>query len=252
MNRNLVCLLRLLVDSLPKKIRDSQLLFLFARIIFKLPKSLYNFRDDYKKGRIKNLAKYYSINSTFDLPQSSYDTDTNSFHLNLIKRYVIQTRPKSLLDVGCGTGHLIQYLNHNSFDSRLVGIDFNIPKFSQSTSISRNNNTINYVQADVVEYISSILSNSFDLVICAHFLEHVEDPKAIINEIRRISRRSLILICPLEKPFRWGFNYHLHFFQDNQSFIEMVLSEKTNHNNYITHQRLGDSMYIEHTPFPIN
>ena len=249
MNRNIVCLLRLLVDSLPKKIRDSKLLFLVARVIFKMPKSLYNFRDDYKNGKIKKLEEYYRIGSGFDMPHVSTGTDTNSFHLNLIKRYVIRTRPKSLLDVGCGTGHLIKYLNQHLFNSSLVGIDFNVPRDSPSIT---NNNSINYVQADVVDYISSIKSNSFDLVICAHFLEHVEDPKAIINDIRRISKRSLILICPLEKPFKWGYNYHLHFFQDNHSFMEMVLSDKNNNNNYITHQRLGDSMYVEDPSLPIN
>ena len=77
MNRNIVCLLRLLVDSLPKKIRDSKLLFLIARVIFKMPKSLYNFRDDYKKGRIKKLEKYYQIGSGFDMPHVSSGTDTN-------------------------------------------------------------------------------------------------------------------------------------------------------------------------------
>ena len=42
------------------------------------------------------------------------------------------------------------------------------------------------------------------------FSEHIENPDFLIREMR-ISSETLILVCPLEKPYKWGFNYHNFF-----------------------------------------
>ena len=48
-------------------------------------------------------------------------------------------------------------------------------------------------QLQILEY------NSFDVVICAHVLEHVSNLENVFREMRRICKKLLILISPLEK-----------------------------------------------------
>ena len=53
MKRDFVCLLRILIDSIPKFIRNSKTLFKFSKLIFNLPESLFSFREKYDSGEIK-------------------------------------------------------------------------------------------------------------------------------------------------------------------------------------------------------
>ena len=53
-------------------------------------------------------------------------------------------------------------------------------------------------------------------------LEHLSNPESLVQEIRRVAKKSLILICPLEKPYKWGMNYHVQFFKDSKNFVNFV------------------------------
>ena len=129
MKRDFVCCLRLFVDSLPKRIRNSSALFKLACILFDLPPSLFYFREQYKSGLITNLNMFYEHNSLLSLRQISQNTDVNSFHLRLIKKYFRSLSPgATVLDAGCGTGYLAGYLRRTAITHQYVGIDLCIDK----------------------------------------------------------------------------------------------------------------------------
>ena len=52
----------------------------------------------------------------------------------------------------------------------------------------------------------------FDTVVSTHTLEHVRDVRRAIDELRRVARRRVIVVVPSERPYRYTFNLHLHFF----------------------------------------
>ena len=52
----------------------------------------------------------------------------------------------------------------------------------------------------------------FDTVVCTHTLEHVRDLRRAIDELRRVARQRIIVVVPKERPYRYTFNLHLHFF----------------------------------------
>ena len=62
LKRDCVCIARLLIDSIPHRIRNSRLLFEIARLLFGLPSSLFYFREYYENAKIKDLSLYYSSN----------------------------------------------------------------------------------------------------------------------------------------------------------------------------------------------
>ncbi len=244
MNRDIICCLRITIDSLPKSIRNSKFLFLLAKKIFNLPKQLFTFREDYKKGKIKNLDIFYSSESELNLNRASKNTDINSFHISLIERNIPKYQSLSIIDIGCGTGYLLQSLEKKLNSCKLIGIDFNAP-INKSIYSNSNKNHLKYISGDITNLMKGMKNNSFNIVICTHVIEHLSNPYEIINELRRIAKNKLIVICPLEKEYKWGMNYHVSFFPTNNSFINFLTTNKSPNSKFYTHKRLGDSMYIE-------
>ena len=97
MKRDYICLIRLIADSIPKKIRNSYLFFKLAKQIFDLPEILYEFRDNFKKGLYDDLSIFYKKNSPYQLERTSEYTDINSKHINQIITLIRKEKPKSIL-----------------------------------------------------------------------------------------------------------------------------------------------------------
>ena len=54
-----------------------------------------------------------------------------------------------------------------------------------------------------VEFIKSsifdIKDRGWDLIICSHVIEHVPDPKAFVEQLKRMSRREVVIACPWDE-----------------------------------------------------
>lgn len=243
MRRDFVCLTRLIVDSLPKKIRNSHLLFLFAKKIFNLPEILYEFRRNFKEGLYDDLSIFYDKNSPFLLERTSQYTDINSKHIKQIISIIKKHKPSSILDVGCGTGYLINLIEKENYNKCISALDYNIPFFI------KNKNQYICIEGDIFEKLKLFDDNSFELVICTHVLEHVKYPELVFNDLRRISSNRLLIICPLEHNFKWGMNYHINFYEDQLSFAKFIESirfvkGKVLRKSFFS-KFLGDLMYVE-------
>ena len=91
----------------------------------------------------------------------------------------------NILDVGCGSGHLLRRMTEVGFKN-LLGIDLFIP---ETTSFNSRNPKI------VRGALSHLRGRTFDLIMMHHCLEHNEDP---FNELRLarelLSRNGSILV----------------------------------------------------------
>tara|TARA_B100000131_G_scaffold314567_1_gene351615 strand:- start:1057 stop:1800 length:744 start_codon:yes stop_codon:yes gene_type:complete len=242
LKRDVVCLLRILIDSLPKEIRNSKFLFNFAKFLFGLPQELFSFRDRYEENKIDDLSKYYSKDSLFSLKRISKETDINSFHLRILSKYFKCKMPKSLLDAGCGSAYLLQHFRKLNSSTTLLGIDYQ--------TLPLKSEQIEFIEGDILKTLQGFLVNSFDFVVCTHVIEHLDNPREVIMELRRVCSETLIIICPLEKKFKWGMNYHVNFYSSQNQFINFykgTVKESENYKlKYETFLRLGDLMFIEH------
>ena len=242
MNRDFVCYLRLLVDSLPEPIRNSRFLFELARALFDLPKELFFFRSDYLKGLISDLSVYYDSKSPLSIEKISKTTDINSQHWRLINYYFKFHNPSSFLDAGCGSGHVIQSLavsvNHTSF----LGIDFYPP-------LQKYHSRVDFRCGNLLDELRKINDKSIEFVLCAHVIEHLSSPHEVVWHLKRISSKCLVIICPLEKKFTWGMNYHINFFPDKNAFSIFLSSVFSDHKNDslegLLYENMGDIMYVE-------
>lgn len=113
---------------------------------------------------------------------------------------------KNVLEVGSGDGSILQWLEKFEFSRDVYSLE-----------ISKSG--INEIKSKNLEFLKEVKlfdgyhipysDNQFDLVICAHVLEHVEFPRALIREIQRVSRFQI-----LEVPIDFSFHVDrkvLHF-----------------------------------------
>lgn len=128
----------------------------------------------------------------------------------LIFKEIIKTKPKKILDAGCGRGFYIKSLSYLPFIEKIYGIDIN-SAYLQIAKKNIDKKKVVVKKASV--YKLPFPDNSFDLVIASEILEHLKDDFRALLELRRVlkTNRKLIITVPnLHFPFLWDpINYLL-------------------------------------------
>lgn len=129
-----------------------------------------------------------------------------------IKAILADTVGPAVLEVGCGVGHLAKLLaeRHDVTATDLVLDDAQVGRHPR----------IRWSQASVADL--PFVDGAFDTVVCAHTLEHVRDVPRALAELRRVARQRLIIVVPRQRPYRYTFDLHLHFFPYRHSFETVV------------------------------
>lgn len=110
---------------------------------------------------------------------------------------LLQTIPfDSVLEVGCGEGHLTNHLLQRRKLSTIAGLDIGMDVVRQA----HENTDAAVCQANAMHLPYE--DNSFDLVVCCEVLEHVDDPFGVLRELARVSRRFALLSVPREPLWR--------------------------------------------------
>jgi ubiquinone/menaquinone biosynthesis C-methylase UbiE len=154
-------------------------------------------------------------------------TDLNDACLEMILDNVVG---ESVLDAGCGRGHLCGRLADTVND--VVGVDYAVPT---ETADDRN---VSFVTGSVTRLPFG--DDRFDTVVCSHTLEHVPDIAQALFELRRVAKKRLVIVVPKERPYRWGPNLHCHFFPYRWS-VDAAFGI----NGRSQLHDLGDWLYIE-------
>jgi len=94
-------------------------------------------------------------------------------------------RPNSALDVGCGDGFGMSYMNKVA--ARLYGCDLSLSMLKANPA---SRESLLCASAYNLPYADS----SFDLVYCWELLHHLERPGAAVKEMARVSRKW-VLVC---------------------------------------------------------
>jgi len=104
--------------------------------------------------------------------------------INMLRRYVNLTQQTRLLDVGCGNGFFTFY-----FDKicDVHGVDYS----EKMLEMNPVKNTSIMDASDL-----KFEDNSFDVVFCHALLHHVESIVKVIQEMRRVSRKYVIILEP--------------------------------------------------------
>jgi SAM-dependent methyltransferase len=197
-----------LEEVIPPFVRDSSLMrWLFRLHWGPLVDDIERFRETIP---FVTPADYKSIYER--MPRVQDETDNSEACLAKILSGI---EGQSVLDVGCGTGYLTQWIHERRPELTLTGTDFIIEE-----GTSERADAITFTQG-MIEALP-FADASFDTVICTHVLEHILDFPQALSEIRRVCARKLIIVVPQEREYRFTFNPHLHFFPYPHSFLRYV------------------------------
>ena len=94
-----------------------------------------------------------------------------------------------VLEVGAGDGSILSLLDENNFATALYALEIS----KSGLEIINQLNLKNLIEATSFDgYNIPYPDNFFDLLILSHVLEHVEYPRMLLREIKRVSKFQII------------------------------------------------------------
>ncbi len=93
-----------------------------------------------------------------------------------------------VLDVGCGDGELMKYINEN-ITNDIRGLE--ISKSNVQKCIEKG---LTVIEGDAEKDLKQFPNSSFDFVILSQTLQAFLDPENVINELLRIGKKAIVTI----------------------------------------------------------
>ncbi len=199
LSRNITLIIHFILNEcIPPYIRDKKwFMWLPFKLLFNdKAKYFFDFKDNAGQISEEEFQKIYEETSSVHI---SRETDLNNECIKEIENNIVGEK---VLEVGCGKGFLANILSkkYNVTASDLI----------ISHDLIRTYPHIRVKQANIQNL--PFENNEFDTVVCTHTLEHVQDIISAISELRRVTKRRLIVVVPKQRPYKYTFDLHLHFF----------------------------------------
>jgi len=230
--RNLTIKINYVLDNLlPPIIRDSRyFVYIPFKLLFKDKAEIFlNFKNSASYMSEKRYVRFYEELDPYLIQR---ETSLNSSCIKDITSSVIG--PK-VLEVGCGKAYLAKKIAKKY---SVTGADI-----LSDTSVSENGNKINFVNANV-EHLP-FKNKEFDTTICTHTLEHVQLFEQAVTELRRVTKKRLILVVPMQRPYKYTFDLHLRFFPFLESFLLSLKGIRSKPKKFFCKNSEGDIFYYE-------
>lgn len=146
---------------------------------------------------------------------------------------------KDVLDAACGVGYGIEILAAAGAKS-VTGVDLD-PEAIAAAKSRFGKDAADLVEADLGEL--PFADDSFDAVVCFETIEHVEEPKRALAELRRVLRADGLLIVSSPNPDSYvgGNEHHVHEFRPEE-LVEAVGEHFANVAPYRQDAWLGSSI----------
>ena len=115
--------------------------------------------------------------------------------------------PLRVIDIGCGTGHLLLALNDRLQQPlRLYGLDFS------DSAIRRCRRLMRSAEFNVASvYEIPYPNENFDMITCTETMEHLEQPSTALQEMSRVLRPGGHLVITVPDGAKDDWSGHLNF-----------------------------------------
>jgi ubiquinone/menaquinone biosynthesis C-methylase UbiE len=185
-------------NVLPPFIRDSKFVMgpVFYLFFGKKAKLFMEFKEN-APMEDRRFVEYY--NHVQDVLVDR-ETDLNELCFSEILKNI---KGKTVLEVGFGKAHLSKAISSKGFN--VTAADIIIPG-----DLAKRYPKINFVEANIETL--PFKDKNFDTVVCTHTLEHVQDLSKSVSELKRVAKKRLIVVVPRQRPYKYTFDLHLHFF----------------------------------------
>jgi len=117
-------------------------------------------------------------------------------------------KPKKVLEVGAGDGSILHFLNEWNFAPELYALEI----AQSGVDIINDRKLPRLKEAQTFDgYKIPYADDSFDLIILAHVLEHVEHERLLLRELKRVAK---YIIVEVPKDYRFGVDQRMKHFLD--------------------------------------
>jgi len=131
------------------------------------------FGKDYLSYELANENAFLNL-QLLALKDAKFEFDAKQYKKPTVKNL-------SVLDIGCATGALLEYLRTQGW--HVTGVEI-----SPSGEYARNERGLD-VRSSVLEE-TGFSDNSFDCVLASHLIEHLNDPRLFLTEVHRILKKD--------------------------------------------------------------
>jgi len=104
--------------------------------------------------------------------------------LRIISQWI--TPDSKVMDLGCGNGRLLQYLQKNK---NVTGYGIELSADSITECIA---NGVNVIQTNLDKGLGHFDSDSFDYVVLSLTLQAMRDPKTLLSEMMRVGKQGIV------------------------------------------------------------
>ena len=116
-----------------------------------------------------------------------------------IKDCIQNSAPKSVLEIGCGEGHVTKLILQ-TYASHILATDISVSLIEENR-LRIVDQRVSFAVADLMTIGISADAN-WDVLVCCEVLEHLEDPIAGLIALHSIGAREYILSVPREPIWR--------------------------------------------------
>lgn len=117
---------------------------------------------------------------------------------NLMTQHVVQKAQikdgHKILDIGCGFGGTIKFLNERYSNCTMVGINIDPRQIviAKNTVTASNGNQVEFIEADACKL--PFTDQKFDVILCIESIFHFSNRQIFFEECRRILRPGGVLV----------------------------------------------------------
>jgi SAM-dependent methyltransferase len=228
MNRGITNVIRFLMDELvPPFVRDSKV-FMYPFYYFAYRgrniKEVMDFKKNVFSYSPQQYADFYNNLNTISRNRA---TDLNQACVKFVLDE-IDENDKSVIDVGCGSGFMLNKVKERYPNIERVGFDI---------KDADGNESFTYVQGNIEKL--PFPDKAFDVVMSSHTIEHLLNLDLCLEELKRITRRKLILVTPCQRYFYYTLDEHVNFFP-----IKETLTHRIGIENHKCLKLNGDWAYV--------
>jgi ubiquinone/menaquinone biosynthesis C-methylase UbiE len=144
----------------------------------------------------KDIALKYDASA--EIYDARYTSIQQKKYVEILSRVNIK-KNASILDIGCGTGSLLNLLHqrHKTTVHRLVGVDLSFEMIKKAQQKNRN---LDFLVADSDQL--PFRDNAFDVVVSVTHLQNLPEPEKTTQELKRIAEnKASIAISVLRKSW---------------------------------------------------
>jgi SAM-dependent methyltransferase len=116
-----------------------------------------------------------------------YETNWKYISLQLLMKH-LKPNGQSIFDYGCGRGETLKIFTEAGFQASGADVDPECVRLSSQFGPAR--------LLDLNDPVAQFGPASFDVVTSFHVLEHVDNPKKTLNDLRQIARKYVLLAVP--------------------------------------------------------